>query len=175
MEGMKEVLMVISIAIDPKQPQTLYAGTSGGVYKSVNGTQTWVKVNTGLVAPEVLKSSRALGVTKIKVDPHHQDTVYTATLKGLYKTTNGGLSWKQIGQSLPDQMLSDLIIDPVTPDIIYVGNREGIQKSLDGGNSWLSMNAGFESLNIRTLAMSPLDSNILYTGANSSGLYRTRN
>ena len=61
---------------------------------------------------DVLKSSRALGVTRIKVDPHEPDTVYTATLNGLYKTNDGGQSWVRIGESLSDQMLSDLILDP---------------------------------------------------------------
>ena len=174
MDGMKEVLMVISLSIDPKQPKTLYAGTSGGVYKSVDGGGWWEKVNNGLVAPEVLKSSRALGVTKIQVDPHDSESVYTATLTGLYKTKNGGQSWKKIGQDLPDHMLSDLIVDPVSPETIYVASREGVHKSSDGGKIWRAINDGLDNLNIRALALSPLDAQILYVGTNGSGLYRSR-
>ncbi len=174
MEGMKEVLMVISLAIDPHQPKTLYAGTSGGVYKSLDGGQLWEKVNNGLVAPEVLKSSRALGVTKIKVDPHHLETVYTATLTGLYKTTNGGQAWKKIGEDLPDHMLSDLIVDPTNAGTIYVTSREGVHKSINAGNTWRSINDGLENLNIRALVMNPQDSQLLYVGTNGSGLYRSR-
>jgi photosystem II stability/assembly factor-like uncharacterized protein len=175
MDGMKEVLMVISIAVDPTQPQTAYAGTSGGVYKSVDGTKTWKKINNGLVAPEVLKSSRALGVTKVKVDPHYHETVYTATLTGLYKTTNGGEIWEKVGKTLPDPMLSDLVVDTSTPHQLYVGSRAGIHKSSDGGTTWEAKNTGFASLNIRALAMSHLDSNILYAGTNKDGLYQTVN
>jgi len=175
MEGMKEVLMVISIALNPTQPQTAYAGTSGGVYKSVDGTKSWTKINNGLVDPEVLKSSRALGVTKIKVDPHHPETVYTATLSGLYKTMNGGGVWKKIGETLPDPMLSDLIIDFSTPHQLYVGSRAGIHKSSDGGHTWEAKNKGLASLNIRAMAISPLDSNILYAGTNKDGLYQSIN
>ena len=89
MNGMIEVLMVITIDLDPNQPQTAYAGTSGGVYKTIDGGGKWEKVNNGLVSPEVLKSSRALGVTRIKVDPHHSQTVYIATLTGLLKQRTG--------------------------------------------------------------------------------------
>ena len=174
MDGMKEVLMVITLDLDPNQPQTLYAGTSGGVYKSVNGGKMWKKVNNGLVAPEVLKSSRALSVTRIKVDPHQSQTVYTATLTGLYKTTDGGGSWKKIGQRLPDHMLSDLVLDPTAANVLYLASREGIHKSIDAGQTWKAMNAGLSNLNIRALAISPLDSKTLYTGTNGSGLFRSR-
>ncbi len=58
----------------------MYAGTSGGVYKSVNRAGRWEKANNGLVPPELIKSSRALGVTVMQVDPYAPDTVYAATL-----------------------------------------------------------------------------------------------
>lgn len=174
MVGMKEVLMVITIDLDPDQPQTAYAGTSGGVYKTVNGAQLWEKVNNGLVPPEVLKSSRALGVTRIKVDPHNPQTVYTATLSGLYKTTDGAQSWKEIGQALPDHMLSDLVLDHSTLDVLYVASRAGVHKSSDGGQTWAAVNEGLGNLNIRALAISPLGSNTLYAGTNGSGLFRSR-
>ncbi len=175
MNGMKEVLMVISLDVDPNQPKTLYAGTSGGVYKSVNGGTLWEKVNNGLVSPEVLKSSRALGVTKVKIDPHHEGTVYIATLIGIFKTNSGGQEWEKVGHDLPDFMLSDLIIDPVQADTVYVTSRKGIHKSTDGGKTWRDMNMGLENLNIRALSINPLDPQLLYVGTNGSGLYRSRN
>jgi photosystem II stability/assembly factor-like uncharacterized protein len=175
MEGMKEVLMVVTLDVDPQQPQTLYAGTSGGVYKSIDGARGWSRVNNGLVASDVLKSSRALGVTRIKVDPHQPDTVYTATLNGLYKTNDGGQSWIRIGESLSDQMLSDLILDPTHPHVIYVTNRDGVFRSEDGGITWESRNAGLTNMNIRALAMSSVNSNVLYVGTNGKGLFRSLN
>ncbi len=174
MNGMIEVLMVITIDLDPNQPQTAYAGTSGGVYKTVDGARTWEKVNNGLVSPEVLKSSRALGVTRVKVDPHDSQNVYIATLTGLYLTTDGAQSWEKIGESLPDYMLSDLVLDPSTRHVLYVTSRKGVHKSTDGGKTWQSMNAGLENLNVRALVLSPLDSNSLYVGTNGGGLYRSR-
>lgn len=175
MEGMIEVLMVITLAFDPNQPQTVYAGTSGGVYKSVNGGRMWKKVNNGLVSPDILKSSRALGVTKIQVDPHQSQTVYTATLSGLYKTTDSADSWTPIGEALPDHMISDLVLDPSTSGVVYIASRKGVHKSDDGGVTWQAINNGLESLNVRSLAVSPIDPNTLYVGTNGSGLYRSHN
>lgn len=173
MEGMTEVLMVVTLDCDPRQPQTLYAGTSGGVYKSINGARSWSRVNNGLVASDVVKSSRALGVTRIKVDLHQSDTVYAATLNGLYKTIDGGQSWTRIGESLSDQMLSDLILDPTRPNVVYVTNRDGVFRSEDGGMIWESRNAGLSNVNIRALAMRERDSNVLYVGTNGKGLFRS--
>jgi len=172
-EGIKEVLMVICLAIDPQQPQTLYAGTSGGVYKSVDGAQTWNKINAGLVDPDVLKSSRSLGVTRIKVDPFNPDRVYTATLSGLYQTRNAGKSWTRIGESLPDHMFSELLLDPQQAGVLYVGHREGVSRSENGGNTWETRNMGLTNVNIRALAMSALDSHVLYAGTNGKGLFRS--
>lgn len=170
---MKEVLMVVTLDFDPQQPQTLYAGTSGGVYKSIDGARRWDMINKGLVASDVLKSSRALGVTRIKVDSHQPDTVYTATLNGLYKTNDGGQSWARIGDTLSDQMLSDLILDPIHPYVVYVTNRDGVFRSEDGGTTWEPRNAGLTNVNIRALAMSAVDSNLLYVGTNGKGLFRS--
>jgi len=101
--------------------------------------------------------------------------VYSATLTGLYKTINSGQSWTRIGESLPDQMLSDLVLDPVTPNTLYVSSREGIQKSPDGGQTWTAMNTGLTNLNIRAMVINPHTPQLLYVGTNLAGLFRTRN
>jgi photosystem II stability/assembly factor-like uncharacterized protein len=174
MDGMKEVLMVVTLALDPARPTILYAGTSGGVYKTVNRAALWEKVNNGLVPPEVLKSSRALGVTVMAVDPHAPDTVYAATLSGIYKTTDGAKSWVRIAQSLPDQMISAMALDRSASDTLYVASREGVHRSRDGGATWQALNVGLATLNIRSLAQSQTDPKVWYVGTNGSGLYRSQ-
>jgi len=174
MDGMKEVLMVVTLTLDPTRPTILYAGTSGGVYKTMNRAVRWQKANNGLVPPDLLQSSRALGVTVIQVDPHAPDTVYAATLNGLYRSTNEAKSWTRIAQSLPDQMISAMVLDRAIAGVIYVASREGIHKSGDGGMTWSAINKGLASLNVRSLAQSPTDPKTLYVGTNGSGLYRSR-
>jgi photosystem II stability/assembly factor-like uncharacterized protein len=171
---MKEVLMVVTIAQDQTRPSILYAGTSGGVYKTNNRAGKWEKVNNGLVPAEVLKSSRALGVTVVLTDPFNPDTVYAATLAGLYKTENGAASWARIGESLPDQMLTSMSLDRTKANTIYVASRQGVHRSEDGGKTWMHLNKGLATLNIRSLAQSQVDPNIWYVGTNGSGLYRSQ-
>ncbi len=174
MKGMKEVLMVVCLAVDPKTPTTMYAGTSGGIYKSDDRAMNWRKVNQGLVPQDMVQSSRALNVIGIKVDPHDSQTVYAATLSGMYKTLNAAGSWTRIAETLPDQMISEMLLDAAHPGVIYVASRQGVHKSEDGGMSWTAKNEGFDSLNMRSLVQSPRDPLTLYAGTNGSGLYRTR-
>ncbi|MGH7256412.1 MAG: WD40/YVTN/BNR-like repeat-containing protein [Nitrospirales bacterium] len=173
MDGMKEVLMVVSLTLDPTRPPIMYAGTSGGVYKSKNWGRWWDKANNGLVPPEMIKSSRALNVTAIQVDPHEPDTVYAATLDGLYKSTDAADAWTRMGAELPDQMISAMLVDYSRPGHLYLATRKGVFVSDDRGRRWRPINEGLESLNIRSLAQSRIDPNLIYAGTNGSGLYRS--
>ena len=174
MDGMKEVLVTVTVALDPVRPDIMYAGTSGGVYKTSTRAANWAKANAGLVPPELLSSSRALMVNSLLIDPLRPDTVYAATLNGLYKTTDGARVWSRIGLTLPDQMINAMALDPSSPGTLYVGGRRGLFKSADGGATWQEQNAGLASLNIRSLAISPGDPKTVYLGTNGSGLYRSR-
>src|SRR5439155_13363833 len=113
MEGMKEIIMVVTLAIEPGRPNMLYAGTSGGVYKSVDGGRRWQKANHGLISPDLLSSSRALMVNSLVIDPvKPAETIYAPTLKGLYESTDAAGSWKRIGENLPDQMINVMSVVP---------------------------------------------------------------
>jgi photosystem II stability/assembly factor-like uncharacterized protein len=174
MEGMKEVLMVVTLDMDPTRPAILYAGTSGGVYKTINEGGHWEKVNNGLVPAEMVKTSRALNVTSIRVDAFEPDTAYAATLAGFYKTTDGAKSWVRIGASLSDQMIIAMILDRTKKGVIYITGRDGVHRSEDGGMTWKRLNKGFATTNVRSIAQSATDPNIFYAGTNGSGLYRSR-
>jgi photosystem II stability/assembly factor-like uncharacterized protein len=174
MEGMKEVLMVVTLGMDPMRPSILYAGTSGGVYKSLDQAGHWEQVNNGLVPPQMLKTSRALNVTSVLVDPFEPDTVYAATLSGVYKTTDAAKSWTRIGESLADQMIVAMVVDRARKGVLYLAGRDGVHRSEDGGMTWKTVNNGFASTNVRSLAQSATDEKLFYAGTNGSGLYRSR-
>ncbi len=173
MTGMKEVHIVTSMAIDRKNPRVLYAGTTGGTYRSEDGGANWVKTNNGLIPEDVLNASMALGVNVILVDPVDSNVVYAGTTKGLFRSTNRGERWEEIGQSLTDQFISTIAIHPTQPTIMYVGGRAGVLKSVDGAKTWQAKNQGLETLNVRTIAMGARDPQLLYAGTNGSGLYRS--
>ena len=172
-EGMKEVLMVVTLGMDPAHPSVMYAGTSGGVYKTNDQGAHWLQVNNGLVPEGMVKTSRALGVTSVQVDPFAPDTVYAATLAGLYKTTDGAVSWVRIGESLQDQMIVAMVLDHAQAGVMYLAGRDGIHRSGDGGKTWIVLNEGLTTTNIRSLAQSAMDPHVLFAGTNGSGLYKS--
>lgn len=173
MNGMREVHIVTSIAIDPKDPTILYGGTTGGVYRSDDGAMSWKRINTGLIPESELMASMALGVNAIEIDRTNPDVVYAGTTKGLFRTENKGEAWDRIGQSLSDPFISSLLLHPTDPSVLYIGGPAGVWKSVDRGKTWKGVNQGIATLNIRALAMNHKNWQLLYAGTNGSGLYRS--
>ena len=119
---------IIALAIDPVTPATLYAGTSGGVFKSTNGGGNWSAVNTGLTDTYVCA---------LAIDPATPATLYAGTLGGgVFKSTNGGGDWSAVNTGLTNTCVYALAIDPVTPAILYAGTEGGVFKSTNGGGNW---------------------------------------
>ena len=173
MKGMKEVHIVTSIAINQKDPSVLYAGTTGGIYRSDDETASWKKINNGLIPETELMAAMALGVNAIALDPVDPVIVYAGTTKGLFRTANKGEQWERIGDTLPDPFISSILIHPTETSLIYIGGTQGVWRSSDSGKTWQAMNQGLTTLNVRTLAMALKNSQTLYAGTNGSGLYRS--
>ena len=173
MAGMKEVHIVTCITMDHQHPRVLYAGTTGGTYRSEDGGSFWQKKNQGLIPEEVLNAAMALGVNMLAVDPRQSEIVYAATTKGLFRSTDQAEHWTEIGQGLSNQFVSALALHPTDPNILYIGGPDGIRKTVDGGKTWQPKNQGLTTLNIRTISISPSNPEVLYLGTNGSGLYRS--
>lgn len=162
------------IAIDPKQPSTLYAGTFTGIFKSVNGGRTWSPINNGL---------NSLNVVAIVVDPITPSTVYAATPgfslnNGIYKSTDGGASWNRHSNGLSSTDILSLAIDKVSPNVLYVGVQSGagshIYKTTDGANNW-ALTGNVTIFAPQTIAIDPLDHTRIYAAdeTNPGGVYKT--
>lgn len=163
-----------AVAIDPSNPSTVWVGTGeswtrnsvsigDGVYKSTDGGDNWTKMG-------LPKTER---ITKIVVHPTNSDIVYVCAPgplwsdspdRGLYKTTDGGVTWTQIlkGSNLSTGC-SSVALDPANPDRVMAGlwdfRRKGwtfrsggegpdaasgsaMKISSDGGRTWTTMDAG---------------------------------
>ena len=124
---------IISLAIDPQTPTTIYAGTSDrGVFKSTDGGANWT--DTGL-------TNTAVGF--LAVAPTTPTTVYAGTYReGWLKSTDGGMTWDPAGLDTAldvtgqNPAMPPLLIDPVTPSTVYAVSPSGVFKSTDSGDSW---------------------------------------
>ncbi|WP_045115102.1 WD40/YVTN/BNR-like repeat-containing protein, partial [Microscilla marina] len=194
------------ITLDPNNANVVWVGTGennaqrsiaygDGVYKSTDGGKTWKNMG--------LKKSEHIG--KIIVDPRNSNVVYVAAQgplwsiggeRGLYKTEDGGKTWKKILDISDKTGVSDLVIDPTNPDVLYAtawqrfrtvfsmlsgGPESGIHKSTDGGKTWRKIQNGIPGgdLGRIALAVSPVNPAYVYAIVEgmpaNRGFYRSVN
>jgi len=154
-----------AIAIAPSNESIVYVGEGensmrgnvseglDGMWKSTDDGKTWKNIG--------LKEARH--IVRLIVHPKNPDIVWAAVMghlfgpnenRGVYKSLDGGATWKRVLYVNPQTGASDLIIDPSNPDIMYAGTWElirtpyslesggagsGMYKSTDGGNTWTSI------------------------------------
>jgi hypothetical protein len=179
-----------SIAIDPVNPEIVYAGTgeqhfSGdsyygcGVLRSGDGGATWVQLGASIFQTD---SGRAR-ISRVVIEPStagstFNTTVFVASDFGVYRSTNSGATWTMV----LDGIATDLVMDPSNNQLWYAGRwAEGISKSTDSGVTWNPANSGFPSTVVGrvNLAIAPSSSQTLYASAHNLssgqllGFYKT--
>lgn len=187
------------VTIDPNEPTTIWVGSGennsqrsvsfgDGVYKSLDAGKTWENVG--------LKQSMHIG--KILVDPRNSQIVYVAAMgplwspggeRGVYKTLDGGKTWKPVLTISENTGVSDLVMDPRNPDVLYAaayqrrrhvwtlingGPESAIYKTTDAGVNWRKLTNGLprEDMGRIGLAIAPANPDVLYAiveAANRSG------
>jgi photosystem II stability/assembly factor-like uncharacterized protein len=155
------------IAVAPSNPDILWVGTGeannqrssswgDGVYKSENGGKTWTNMG--------LKKSEHIG--RVIVNPTNSEIVFVAAAgplwgpggdRGLFRTIDGGHTWKNVKNIDTHTGFTDVIFDPTNPSVIYAasfqrerrpysyvggGPGSGLWKSIDGGDTWTKLTEG---------------------------------
>ncbi|MFO7867200.1 MAG: hypothetical protein R6V02_10390 [Candidatus Aminicenantes bacterium] len=176
--------------VSDSHPEILYVGTGEnllarssfaglGVFKSTDGGKTWI--HTGLADTH--------HIARVAVHPENPDIVYVAALgheyswnedRGLFKTEDGGKSWKKVLYIDEKTGAVDVVMDPSNPSIVYAaanqharraweniehGEGSGVYKSEDAGRTWKRLTNGFPSgpnIGRIGLAAAPSDPNIIY-------------
>jgi photosystem II stability/assembly factor-like uncharacterized protein len=163
----KYVQSIGALAVDQKNPKTIYAGTGesnmrntvsigNGLYKSTDGGDNWTKI--GLDSTE--------HISKVLIDPSNSSVIYVSAPgplwsdskhRGLYKSTDAGKTWVKILYISEKAGVADVEIDPQNTNVLYAttwdfrrlpyafnsgGNGSGIYKSLDGGKTWNELSNG---------------------------------
>ncbi len=195
-----------AIAVAANNPNIIYVGMGeapirgnvshgDGVYKSTDAGKTWKQ--TGL--------AETRQISRIRIHPTNPDIAWVAALghvwgpneeRGIYKTTDGGATWRQVKTQGATAGAIDLAIDAHNPDVLYAtfwqvyrtpwslesgGPLSSIWKSTDGGETWkdLTSNDGLPKGPWGKLgvAVSPVNPDRVYAliEAQSGGLYRSDN
>ncbi|MCS7078441.1 MAG: glycosyl hydrolase [Chloracidobacterium sp.] len=161
--GLKESEHIARILVDPRNSETVYVAAQGplwrsggdrGLYKTTDGGQTWQRI---------LDISPDTGVTEVVMDPRNPDVMLAAAYQrrrhvwtlidggpesAIYKTTDGGKTWRKVTNGLPSVDLGriGLAISPANPDVVYAcveaaDGKGGVFRSLDGGETWERRNS----------------------------------
>ena len=172
---------VYSLAVDPVNPNIVYAGAMSYVYKSTNGGSSWV--------------SYALPVNSyyaysMAVNPSSPSIVYasgyyyngSASVVACYKSTNAGVSWQSTPLSSYSGMGYSVTVDPVSPQNVYLCGyywntdyHPCVYKSTNNGTSFTETSNGFpaRALYVQSIKVHPTNGSIIYAGTNSAGIFRS--
>ncbi len=194
------------VTMDPNNPHVVWVGTGennsqrsvswgDGVYRSSDGGKSWKNMG--------LKTSEHIG--KILIDPKDSRIVYVAAQgplwgpggeRGLYKSTDGGASWKAVLTISENTGVTDVVMDPRNPLVLYAasyqrrrhvwtlingGPEAKMFKSEDGGASWDTLRSGLPSGDVGRigLAISPANPDYIYAvieaAEKAGGVYRSTN
>jgi photosystem II stability/assembly factor-like uncharacterized protein len=167
---------VTAVAGIADEPNVFFMGTAGGgVWKTEDYGHNWRNISD--------KDFKSDNIGAMAIAPSNPKVIYVGTGdsaprntvltgKGMYKSTDGGKSWKYIGLGAT-HIISWIVVDPRNPDIVYVAAlghlfapnpQRGVFESTDGGKTWkkiLYVNAGTGAI---SLAMDPSDPRVLYAG-----------
>ena len=171
-----------TIALHPENENIIFVGFSqGGVWRTTDGGANWMPIFDDQLWPSI---------ADIAIDPSDPETVYVATGDlnisgypligdGLYKSTNGGDTWENIGLEA-SRVLAEVVVHPTNPDILYVAsmgipferdNNRGLYRTTDGGTNWEQILFISDSTGIIEIQMDPFNPDVIY----ASGWDRVRN
>ena len=148
---------VRSLAIDPMNPEIVYAGLGegSGIYRTTNGGELWSSINSGLslVCPSVL-----LPVGGVKQGISLEKTQRMVSGSDYY--------------SVPWTSVWSIVIDPTNSQTIYAADHQsGVYMSIDGGNNWLPIKEGLSMKAVTALAIS-YDGKVLYAATEGGGVFK---
>ncbi len=169
---------VITLALDPKRPASVYAGTMGdAVYKSPDGGQRWIAHNAGL-------KEHISVVNQFVFDSRDSETVYAATTVGVFRSTDGGRLWDERMTGMKEvHIVFSLVMDPTRSRVFYAGTSGGVYRSTDAAATWQKINNGLIpdeildaslALGVSSLAVDPRQPDTVYAGTNK-GLFKSTN
>ncbi len=158
---------ITSLSQSPVDENIIYAGTDDGIIQyTQNYGETWTKVNVEKL-PGVPKGSF---VNDIKADLFDANTVYVLLDNHkfgdykpyVYKSTDGGKSWKNIGDGVPNGFLCwRLVQDHVDKNLMFLGTEYGMYVSVNGGNKWVEFSSGLPTISIRDLAIQKRENDLV--------------
>jgi photosystem II stability/assembly factor-like uncharacterized protein len=157
----EEIRNIESLAIDPKDPDVIYAGTWHLPWKTTDGGNYWFSIKNGIIDDSDMFS--------IVVDWSNNGKLYASACSGIYGSNSAGRLWRKI-QGIPHSARRTRVIKqhPKDPSIVYAGTTEGLWKTESGGDSWRRLTS--PKLIVNDLAIDPRDPQHVLLGTDRAGV-----
>ena len=167
---------IADVAVDPTDKKRWFlAVASGGVWKTENAGTTWTPVFDG---------EASYSIACVAIDPRNPNVVWVGTGEnnsqrsvgygdGVYKSEDGGKSWKNVGLKSSEH-IGKILIHPKDPNTVYVaaqgplwapGGERGLYKTTDGGKTWTAVLTISENTGVSDVVMDPRDPDVLIASA----------
>jgi photosystem II stability/assembly factor-like uncharacterized protein len=156
-----DIKNIESIAVDPKDPNTVYAGTWHLAWKTSDGGANWQHINKGMIDDS--------DVFSVIVDHDNPSVVFASACSGIYKSETAGNLFAKI-QGIPFSARRTRVLkqDPTNENIVYAGTTEGLWKSTDLGKVWKRVIN--PEVVVNDVLIDPRDSNRVLLATDRSGV-----
>ncbi len=164
---------IADIAVDPRDHAVWYVATASG--------HVWKTVNNGTTFEPVFDHYGAYSIGCLAIDPNHPDVIWAGTGEnnyqralgygnGVYKSTDGGKSWTNMGLK-DSRQIGMIAIDPRNSNVVYVaaegsvwgpGGDRGLYKTTDGGKTWEKILDISENTGVSNVLLDPRDPDVVY-------------
>jgi photosystem II stability/assembly factor-like uncharacterized protein len=176
--------VVSSIVVHPGPAASLHVAVDvGGVWRSDDGGDSWRSCSDGIAPnypPSYAHPEAHRGVHRLVSNPARPERLYASTDSGLYRTDDGGTSWREVSAGLPSRLTRSVVVSPSRPGTIYavplgasadgvprVRGQLAVWRSIDGGDSWERFTEGLPERVDATIHREAMDFDTL----DEEGLY----
>ncbi|PYT08983.1 MAG: hypothetical protein DMF60_03420, partial [Acidobacteria bacterium] len=176
LEGTRK-LSVRSLAIAPSDSNLLIAGSANdspnlnGAFRSRDGGKSWERITP--VGDKEIRN-----IQSVAIDPLDTNVIYVGTWHLPWKTTDGGVTWKQTGYKavgmIDDSDVFGITVNPTNANIVFVNACSGIYRSASRGEKWAKVpGIPFSARRTYKLLVHPTNPNVIFAGT-SEGLWRSK-
>jgi photosystem II stability/assembly factor-like uncharacterized protein len=159
-----------TLAFPARQKNVLYAGNNANIFRSLDNGSTWSQISQGL--------SPIIVINGLLAFPTQPETLYFASFNpahqaGVYKSTDGGISWMRSNRGLIASNINSFVVDPHDSDTLWAVANYALVKSVDRGHTW---NVALSDMvdSARWVVVSPADPQTVYLGRWDGQILRSR-
>jgi len=167
---------IADFAVNPNNHSEWFVAVASG--------HVWKTVNNGTTFEPVFDGQKSYSIGVVVMDPNNTNVVWVGTGEnnhqralgygdGVYKSIDGGKSWKNMGLKNSEH-IGKILIDPKNSEVVYVaaegsawgpGGDRGLYKTTDGGKNWKKILDISENTGVNNIIMDPRDSKVLYASS----------